>query len=646
MTTRRKPLPKTAIVVPPNEEVDVLQPSTSATVLSSKIDDRQQHALISRGQSSEDYFDVYDEYHDDLDKDEDEPPTYQEHLSLSPVQHEEAFHQFPEISEIQTAYSTIPEHDDAEDVVGEALQTTSITPTASAPSTLEPAPNDVTAGKRPKLVTALEETSLFLGGLLSHPVETNKHFTILRHSHGLVYYKGPETSLAISIFSSQPLPTSRRLWLQLKGWSGNTGMAAKALFRSNNSWINVTPENQIPAEELPNLDERAWQRDIRKFMAKATKVQQRHILRETAVIRIPFEASDGYFRLVLTNEESKRVLCPSPVFRVASTSMSASSLKGASLKTLPIELSVKAAQVAAQVASAKAIAAAKPLIAANSLVSSMAPLQQYGSYAQTAWNVSGMEEHVVNANQQFNARQERQLVLDRTLSAPMAVRGGIIGDEAGPASPFPVRLNGVIAKGTGNSTTAFDMPTANLDNLPPDLLSSISTGVYFGWALVVPHDPKQTHLHDAWRQAIITVSFLAVSTSKIAQRKTVRIYLLHEYPPNTLFIGSKLKVSIMGYLRPLTDIDDEDTFIFETLNDIATARASLDRPAWDHEQMLRRVRTAQAERGISDRLVDVRVAGQRKFDKIPIHKLGVRSNSFGIHDRGMYGNGGVWVKRD
>lgn len=54
----------------------------------------------------------------------------------------------------------------------------------------------------------------------------------------------------------------------------------------------------------------------------------------------------------------------------------------------------------------------------------------------------------------------------------------------------------------------------------------------------------------------------------------------------------------------------------------------------------------QAERSISDRLVEVRTAGQRQFDKIPVHRFGVRSDSFGVHDRGMYGNGGVWVKRD
>lgn len=645
MTTKRKPLPPSAKVFPPEYETGVVRPSTSAATTTSQEAHHDQHRLPIRRRSDGNYFDILETYHSEPIQD-DELPSYQEHFYANRPQHRQEFRQAPGDPRIQRAPST-GLTDDEEIINVSSPHTLSMTTTASTniPSVQTPEPS--TPGKRPKLVTALEETSYFLGGLLSHPVETTKYFTILRHSHGLVYYKGPETSLAISIFSTRPIPPSRRLWLQLKGWTGNTGMAAKAFFRSNNSWINVTPDNQVSADSIPPQDERAWQRDIRKFTTKATKTQLKQTLRETVVVRIPFEASDGYFRLVLTTEESRKVLCPSPVFRVASTSMSASSVKGASLKTLPIELTVKAAQVAANIAKTKAVAAATPLIAANGLVTSVtAPVQQYGGYAQTAWDMSGAQDHIDAANEQYEARQEEGIVLDRTASAPTGLRGSVVGDDAGPVSPFPVRFSGIVAKGTGSSTATFDMPTANLDDLPPDLLSSVSPGVYFGWALVVPRDSAQADVHDTWRQAIVTISFITTNTSKIAQRKTVRAYLLHEFPANTLFIGSKLKLSVMGYLRPLTLATETDVFMLETLNDIAITRASLDRPAWSHEQMIRRVKTAQAERGISDRLVDARIVGQRKIDKIPIHKFGVRSDSFGIHDRGMYGNGGVWVKRD
>ena len=57
-----------------------------------------------------------------------------------------------------------------------------------------------------KWKTAMEDARHFAGGLVSHPFESTKHFSILRHSHGLVYYKGPSTSLAITLFSDKPLP--------------------------------------------------------------------------------------------------------------------------------------------------------------------------------------------------------------------------------------------------------------------------------------------------------------------------------------------------------------------------------------------------------------------------------------------------------
>jgi len=54
---------------------------------------------------------------------------------------------------------------------------------------------------------------------------------------------------------------------------------------------------------------------------------------------MPYEAVDGYFRIVLDGSESTTVPCPSPVFRIASTSVSAGSFESAA--TLSVELSVK-----------------------------------------------------------------------------------------------------------------------------------------------------------------------------------------------------------------------------------------------------------------------------------------------------------------
>ncbi len=87
---------------------------------------------------------------------------------------------------------------------------------------------------------------------------------------------------------------------------------------------------------------------IKKFLKRASKDKHlsKHIIRETCVLRIPAVATDGYLRVVMcTGQSSKKSLCPSPTFRLASTSSDVSVLRGASLTTLPLEIGLKAASV-------------------------------------------------------------------------------------------------------------------------------------------------------------------------------------------------------------------------------------------------------------------------------------------------------------
>lgn len=165
---------------------------------------------------------------------------------------------------------------------------------------------------------------------------------MLRHSHGLVYFQGPRTSIAVSIFADATLPVDRTIWLQCKGFTGTTGMRLKTFIGADGSWLNVTPTTKLNVEQLKATDERAWQRDIAHFIKRSEKhIRDTHKLRETAIVRIPFAADDGYFRLILCTGERKKVLCCSPTFRVMSTSTSPGKVKGASLGTLPLEIAAK-----------------------------------------------------------------------------------------------------------------------------------------------------------------------------------------------------------------------------------------------------------------------------------------------------------------
>ena len=515
-----------------------------------------------------------------------------------------------------------------------------------SPSSLSSTARSPTA-ERSRMKTAFEDASHFTGGLIRHPHVSTKHYSILRHSHGVVYYQGPSTSIAVTIFSDEELPPDRRLWLQMKGWSGKAGMTAKALLRTNSSWINVTPSLKVDASELPLSDERAWQRDIRKFLDKAPKEARQHHIRETAVIRIPFMAQDGYFRLVLTSATDRVLLCPSPVFRIASTSLSASSIKGASLSTLPIEVGVKLLSTTAVTVAGNAVA---PL--ANTVrkqVSQLMPSSPTSvpGVATTAYNVSGADDKIENVNQIFEDTRDLPMSPSDSAAPEHLLRPDIMGDPAGPEPPFPVRIDGKVVRGSGRSTTEIGMPTANLHVIPGDLGTRLS-GIYFGWASVSYSSKADGDISNGWQKAVISVSPSPYTNPTIAPKDIIRTYLIHDFEGQQ-FLDKKIASLVMGYLRRFPGREaylpeNRESLLFETYKDILIAQASLDREEWQPEISLELIKSAKSSRSVKERYVDVRRKGQNQVDRMPIHKAGVRMTSHAYRDK-LIGNGGMYVLR-
>jgi hypothetical protein len=502
--------------------------------------------------------------------------------------------------------------------------------------------------------TAMEETRYFAGGLISHPFESTKHFSILRHSHGLVYYKGPSTNLAITIFSDKPLPEDRTLWVQRKGWTGKTGMKVKSLLHSNSSWIDVTPSERAEPAQLPPSDERAWQRDISKFLKKAPKDIRHHVPRETDVLRIPASVEDGYFRVVLcAGEGSRNVLCPSPVFRVASTSTSGSSIRGASLSTLPIEIGVK-------VLSSTAITAAGKVIApvTSTIQGQLSQLKQDGpgflvqEAGSIAYNAADVQTKIDNANQQFRQTQDMVLELDHgnTENYDKLTRSEIIGSAAGPESPFPIRMASKLVPGTGRSTAELGVPTMNLAISPQDIDYHLR-GVYFGWASISAKVPLPPGMLDTWHQAIITIAPCPYTAPSITPKKVVKTHLLHDFQGTQLQqLDLKISLLILGFLHPAPSTEElgRDWILNEITNDIAVTQASLspEREAWSAEACINQLKLTKSNRSMTERYVDLRQSGQRQVNRVPLHKAGIRAPGAVQRDKMVvYGNGGVYVLR-
>ncbi|OBS17702.1 hypothetical protein FPOA_09435 [Fusarium poae] len=500
---------------------------------------------------------------------------------------------------------------------------------SAALSTQEEQPRDSSKWK-----AALGEAQYFAGGLISHPAESNKHFSIIRHSHALIWYRGPATSVPITILSDEPLPPTRTIWMQQKGYSGNVGMSLKALMGTTGTWLNVTPATRASVEHLPEADERGIQRDFKRFVKKASGKLKNHIPRETHIVRIPAAATDGYFRLVVcAGEDNKKILCGSPVFRIASTSTDVSTVRGSSLSTMPLEMGIKVATTIGSQVAKKYTGVAGVVVeqGAKRLTPSNAAIKKV---AHTAYHKTGLGNAVSETWRNGKAGRYDPLVTGGGLDGPLQ----IIGNDEGPEAPFPYKFAGKVVRGTGISTREYGIPTANLSEVGDDVKMRMG-GVFAAWARIIPNTPIED-FDDDWHEAIVTIAPLRNAPPGVVQRNKVCLHILHDFE-DTLFFDMRIKVMLMGYLHAATS--DQD-IVEEHSRDVMTTTASLGREAWGAEVNLSATRAAKSDRGFKERLGDAAGAVQGGLDRVPSHWVGVRSEGAEMRDQ-VYGNGGLWVVR-
>ncbi|KAI0430343.1 hypothetical protein F5Y09DRAFT_230889 [Xylaria sp. FL1042] len=509
-------------------------------------------------------------------------------------------------------------------------------------SIVSPAVPDARAPSSSRWKTVVDETVYFAGGLISHPFESTRHYSILRHSSALVYYKGPSTNVTLSVFGDSALPSDRSFWIQRKGFSGNMGMAASAFMRTTSNWIDVTPSVESLASSVPSSDERAWQRDIKKFLKKASKDKRlsKHTLRETCVLRIPAAAADGYLRVVMCmGQSSKKSLCPSPTFRLASTSSDVSVFRGASLTTLPLEMGLKAASVIGNQYVQRVIGPAQAVV--QSRMQYLVPDFIKSHPGELALAQTGIQDQFDSLEGNFDA--ERDVAYnpfhdEGTLDEPP----DIIGNDSGPENPFPMIFDGKVVPGTGQSRTT---PTANLSNVPEDLLLRLN-GIYIGWAAIEKSKATDERFH-GWHEAIIIIGPSPYAAPTVVPRKVATVHILYDFGENATFFNAKVKVMLMARLRstPKPSRPELPNEILATISrDKEIAIASLSREMWRPDVSLQLLSTERAQRSMTDRYVGFRSQAQRHVDSFPIHWAGIRTDRAEIKD-GAYGLGGFYIRR-
>lgn len=513
-----------------------------------------------------------------------------------------------------------------------ALSITTTSPTQDSEDTLRP--------KTPsRFKSALDEAQYFATGLVSHPVESTRHYSVIRHCHALVWYRGPSTSVSITILSDEPLAADRTLWLQDKGYSGNVGMALKAMVGTKGSWIDVTPVTKAAPSHLPEAEERSIQRDIRRFEKKATGRLKGHVARETHVVRIPATATDGYFRLVVcSGEGGKKTLCGSPVFRIASTSTDAAIVRGASLSTMPLELGVKVATtVGHRVARTYAGVAGAVVENRAKKFAHTEVIKKAGQSAFQKYHTSGVGA-MVDERWQKNKRVDYDpLFAGALLEEPVSV----IGSDAGPDAPLPLKFEGKVVKGNGHSAAELGIPTANLADVP-DAIRTRLNGVFVAWARVRPRKGLED-VSPEWHEAIVTIAPLRTASPGVIMHNVVVAHIIHDFEGISL-VGARLKILLMGYLHPVVSSVDHETAILEHARDVMTTIASLAREEWAAEETAARIKGTRSERTVSDRLDDATGKVAQQVGRIPLHWAGVRSEAGTMRDQ-IYGRGGMWIPR-
>ncbi len=483
---------------------------------------------------------------------------------------------------------------------------------------------------------ALDEAQYFAGGLISSPVESTRHHSIIRHSGALVWYRGPATSVTITVLSDEPLPQTRTLWLQQKGYSGSMGMSLKAMVGTTSGWLDVTPSTRAEAVHFPVNEERGIQRDLKRFIKKATGRMKGHVPRETHIVRIPAAAQDGYFRIVVCQtSDGKKLLGGSPVFRLASTSADVSVLRGAGLRSMPLEVGAKMASVVGSAMVTTYAGAATGAAKAGVGKVASVTVKKVGQQAYRGYERTGVGEMVKGSWQTSTmGRYERAVS-----SAMMEPTVGIVGRDEGPEMPFPIKFSGRVVKGSGYTAARYGFPTANLVDVPEELTMRM-TGTFAAWVRIKGADEGDI----AWNEAVVGIAPAENAPPRIVSKNLVAVHILHEFDEVEL-CGESLQVLLMGFLRPVHGaVEDVDAAMQRHADDLLTTLATLARPRWQPQETRERLRTRRSERGWSERLDGVTGMLVARVDRVPMHKAGIRSEAGALRDA-SYGNGGLWIRQ-
>ena len=138
-----------------------------------------------------------------------------------------------------------------------------------------------------------------------------------------------------------------------------------------------------------------------------------------------------------------------------------------------------------------------------------------------------------------------------------------------PYQPLPqiLRFRGTVDSGYGRGGKKLGFPTANLpESLFANALENISTGVYFGWAVVEGRDG----IH----KAAVNVGYSPTFEGKENREKIIEAHLILEDPLED-FYNETMRLALIGFLRPEKRFPTFPDLMAAITRDVANAKEAL-----------------------------------------------------------------------
>ncbi|KAG6829326.1 hypothetical protein H0H92_004929 [Tricholoma furcatifolium] len=109
------------------------------------------------------------------------------------------------------------------------------------------------------------------------------------------------------------------------------------------------------------------------------------------------------------------------------------------------------------------------------------------------------------------------------------------------------------------------------------MTSVTQTGVYYGYAQIIPND-QNSSLRSEDTVVLPMVMSLGWNPFYKNERLTAEIHIMHEFQSD--FYGLEMRAVVLGYIRPELDYTSREALIDDINTDKRVATNSLSRPAY------------------------------------------------------------------